>query len=433
MTRTAHRIGLAAVVVALTAAAGAGTTAAYAQSGTGAVTSSISLSFSGGTRISVGDQASLFGFLSLSDSSSANGLTVHVTRTNPDHTEAVVGDVTTTSDQGGFSFVDSPPARGNYTYTATFAGDAQRGGSTGTSDVLTVDGVVTALGLNASTAKSGYRQPVTLTAHLAKHGTNDVVSIYKRPAGGTRTLVRSAPVDADGKRRGHRQASSEHDVRRRLRRRRRVQRGRQLAGHRGGAGADRRQPLAVLRDERRLPPLPLQLELRHARHPLPAVHGVCSSRPRRRTCPAQARVPLRIGMGRRRTAGGQAERAQHDADRRAVCQPGDHRAAVPPCRPSSGATPPTPATRRPGRTSGSPPRPARAYTLAARRACRPPASYAAGSMASSRTRLAQRWRPCASRWATSSAPASAPWMGRAARRSAISRMSVSVTPWTSAW
>ena len=102
MTRTAHRIGLAAVVVALTAAAGAGTTAAYAQSGTGAVTSSISLSFSGGTRISVGDQASLFGFVSLSDGSPANGLTVHVTRTNPDHTETVVGDVTTTSDQGGF-------------------------------------------------------------------------------------------------------------------------------------------------------------------------------------------------------------------------------------------------------------------------------------------------------------------------------------------
>jgi hypothetical protein len=61
-----------------------------------------------------------------------------------------------------------------------------------------VDGVVTALGLKASTAKSGYRQPVTLTAHLAKHGTNDAVSFYKRPAGGARTLVRSAPVDADG-------------------------------------------------------------------------------------------------------------------------------------------------------------------------------------------------------------------------------------------
>ena len=81
--------------------------------------------------------------------------------------------MTTASDQGGFNFVDSPPARGNYTYTAAFAGDAQRGGSTRTSDVLTVDGVVTALGLKASTAKSGYRQPVTLTAHLAKHGTND--------------------------------------------------------------------------------------------------------------------------------------------------------------------------------------------------------------------------------------------------------------------
>ena len=330
MTRTAHRIGLAAVVVALTAAAGAGTTAAYAQSGTGAVTSSISLSFSGGTRISVGDQASLFGFLSLSDGSPANGLTVHVTRTNPDHTETVVGDVMTTSDQGGFNFVDSPPARGNYTYTAAFAGDAQRGGSTGTSDVLTVDGVVTALGLKASTAKSGYRQPVTLTAHLAKHGTNDAVSFYKRPAGGARTLVRSAPVDADG------------NVAVTVRPRRNTTFDAVYAGDDVfSAAASSRVTVAVrvriagslvavLRDERRLPPLPLQLELRHAGHPLPAVHGVCGSRPRRRTCPAQARVSLRIGMGRRRAAGGQAERAQHDADRPAVCQPGDHRAAVPP-------------------------------------------------------------------------------------------------------
>lgn len=198
MTRTAYRIGLAAVVVALTAAVSAGTTTAYAQSGTGTVTSSVSLSFSGGARITVGDQASLFGFLSFSDGSPANGLTVHVTRTNPDDTQTLIGDVTTVSDQGGFNFVDSPPTRGNYTYTATFDGDAQRSSASGTSDVLTVDGVVTALGLRASATKSGYRHPVTLTAHLGKHGTDAAVSFYRRPAGGSRTLVRSAPVDADG-------------------------------------------------------------------------------------------------------------------------------------------------------------------------------------------------------------------------------------------
>ena len=198
MTRTRHRIGLAAaLVVALAACVGAGTNAAYAGSGA-AVTSSISLSFSGSTRITVGDQASLSGFLSFSDGSPANGFTVHVTRTNPDDTQTVVGDVTTTSDQGGFSFVDSPPARGTYTYTATFDGDAQRGGAAGTSGALTVDGVVTAIGLKASTTKTGYRHPVTLTAHLGKHGTNAEVSIYRKPAGGTRTLVRTATVDADG-------------------------------------------------------------------------------------------------------------------------------------------------------------------------------------------------------------------------------------------
>ena len=199
MTRKRHSIGLAvALLVALAAGAGTSARAAYAGGGA-AVTSSISLSFSGGTRITVGDPASLFGFLSFSDGSPANGFTVHVTRTNSDSTQTVVGDVTTTSDQGGFTFTDSPPARGHYTYTATFDGDAQHGGAAGTSDVLAVAGVPTALGLKASATKAGYRHPVIVTAHLAKHGTNGVVSIYKRPfAGGARTLVRAAAVDADG-------------------------------------------------------------------------------------------------------------------------------------------------------------------------------------------------------------------------------------------
>jgi hypothetical protein len=198
MTRTAHRIDLVAAVVAVLAAcAGASTTAAYAESGT-AVTSSISLAFSSPVSIAVGDQASLFGSLSFSDGSPANGLTVHVTRTNPDGNQTAVGDATTTSDQGDFSFVDSPPARGHYTYTATYDGDAQRSGSAGTSDVLNVTGIVTAVDLRASATKTGYRHPVALTAHLGKHGSNGVVSIYKHVAGGVRTLVRSAPVDADG-------------------------------------------------------------------------------------------------------------------------------------------------------------------------------------------------------------------------------------------
>jgi hypothetical protein len=197
MTRTPHRICLAAALaVALTGCVAAlGTQAAYAD----AVTSTVSLSFPGATTITVGGQASLAGVLSFSDGSPANGLTLHVTRTNPDSTQTVVGDVTTTSDLGAFDVVDSPPARGHYTYTATFDGDAGRTGSAGTSDVLTVNGLVTGLALKASAAKTGYRRPVTLPAHLGTHGATGVVSIYKRPAaGGTRTLVRSEAVAADG-------------------------------------------------------------------------------------------------------------------------------------------------------------------------------------------------------------------------------------------
>jgi hypothetical protein len=198
MTRR-HRIGLAVVVVAALASwIGGSISAAHAQSGTGTIGSSIWLAFSGTSTITVGDHASLYGFLTFSDGSSSAGFVVRVTRTNPDHTETAVGDVTTTSDQGGFNFVDSPPARGTYTYTATFDGDTQRSSATATSDVLTVSGVATTVGLHTSATKINYRHSVNLTAHLSAHGTNPTVSIFKTPAGGARMLVRSAPVDADG-------------------------------------------------------------------------------------------------------------------------------------------------------------------------------------------------------------------------------------------
>ena len=198
MTRIAHRIGIAAVLAVALACVGAGSPVAYAEGGTANVTSSISLSISGATAITVGDQASLSGLVTFSDTSSANGLTVHVTRTNPDSSQTVVGDVTTTTDQGVFGFADAPPARGHYTYTATFDGDAQHGGSTGTSDVLTVHRVANTLELKSSAAKSGYRRPVTLTAHLGEHGADAVVAFYRTPAGGTRTLIRSVAVGAGG-------------------------------------------------------------------------------------------------------------------------------------------------------------------------------------------------------------------------------------------
>ena len=278
MTRTAHRIGLAAaIVVALAAALGAGTTAAYAESGT-AVTSSISLSFSGGTRITVGDQASLFGFLSFSDGSPANGLTVHVTRTNPDHTQTVIGDVTTISDQGGFNFVDSPPARGElhlHRHLRRRRSAKRRVGDLGRPDCERRRDRARPQGVGGEERLSPSRHPDGAPGEARHECCRVDLPATRRRRADARSF---RGCGCQRQRPGHRAAANDDDVRRGLRGRRRVQGGLQPAGRRGGARPDRGHLLAVLRSERRLPPLPLRP--RAASPAAPAARGTrCRWRP----------------------------------------------------------------------------------------------------------------------------------------------------------
>lgn len=60
--------------------------------------------------------------------------------------------------------------------------------------------LTTTLSLNASASVVRYQGAVTVTAHLGAFAdtANDVVAIYRTPAGGSRSLVVSGPVDAAG-------------------------------------------------------------------------------------------------------------------------------------------------------------------------------------------------------------------------------------------
>jgi hypothetical protein len=104
----------------------------------------------------------------------------------------------TTSATGSFSLTDTPPALRTYTYTASYAGSATTAASS-TSQSVTVTLIPTSLTLSTASTRLVYKPTLSVTAHLGTTDTNRTVSIYAQPdGGGTRTLLKTAKVDASG-------------------------------------------------------------------------------------------------------------------------------------------------------------------------------------------------------------------------------------------
>lgn len=165
------------------------------QWGSGDFTSSLNFDASP-QAITLGQSTALEGKLYLSQGASALDATLQVDRTNPDGTHTALPDITV-DDLGAFSVPDTPPQRGAYTYTITYPGTATRSGTQAQAP-LDVNGSATTLTLHASATTINYRSALMLTAALSAHGSNSVVSIYRHPAGGTRTLLTSQPVNSAG-------------------------------------------------------------------------------------------------------------------------------------------------------------------------------------------------------------------------------------------
>jgi hypothetical protein len=102
---------------------------------------------------------------------------------------------TQTGNGGSFTFADTPPAQGEYTYTAKFLGDATWDGSEA-SDVGRMNGVGTSVGLRAPN-KIIFGKTATLTAHLGNHLDSDVLTIYSKQPNEAERVVAQGSVDAD--------------------------------------------------------------------------------------------------------------------------------------------------------------------------------------------------------------------------------------------
>ncbi len=145
---------------------------------------------------SAGHPISLSGHLQLSEYGGTWTSTLHLDRQNPDGTHTALPDVPMDG-RGFYAVTDTPGARGSYIYTISYPGTD---GWPAAEDQATVNvtGTPTTLTLHSSAAVILHHTAVTVTAHLSGHGTNGMVSIYHQGVGGTRTLVRTAPVDGGG-------------------------------------------------------------------------------------------------------------------------------------------------------------------------------------------------------------------------------------------
>ncbi|MBM9508103.1 hypothetical protein [Actinacidiphila acididurans] len=122
---------------------------------------------------------------------------VTVVRTDPAHPSgSSIGSLPVAAD-GGFAFQDSPPVGGTNTYRFTYDGGSAYLPVSASSTVQ-VSRAVPALSVTTDAGSYHYGGTVKVTAHLGTTYNSRTVTLYAQPAGGHRTVLRSAGTDAHG-------------------------------------------------------------------------------------------------------------------------------------------------------------------------------------------------------------------------------------------
>lgn len=132
----------------------------------------------------------------LDDGPYAAGRTVTVSRKDAAHTTPVTWTAPVAAD-GTITVKDTPDTGGANTYTVTFPGDAAHQAATAVATVQ-VSRAATALTVTTSAPSYAYGATATVTAHLGTTYNGRTVSIHATPYGGTKTLVATGTVDANG-------------------------------------------------------------------------------------------------------------------------------------------------------------------------------------------------------------------------------------------
>ncbi|WP_330289626.1 hypothetical protein [Streptomyces sp. NBC_00576] len=133
----------------------------------------------------------------LTDAPYASGETVTVTRTDAAHTSTPVRWTAVVGTDGKLTIKDTPTIGGANTYTVSYPGDASHQAATA-SAIVQVSRVATTVSVATNASTYTYGATATVTAHLGATYNSRTVSIWATPAGGKKTLVKSAAVDSSG-------------------------------------------------------------------------------------------------------------------------------------------------------------------------------------------------------------------------------------------
>ena len=104
----------------------------------------------------------------------------------------------TTAADGSYSLTDTPPALGQYTYTASYNSSDPNTASSTATQTVNVTLIPTSLTVSTGATVYTYQPTITITANLGTTDSNRMVSIYAQPAGGSKKLLKTGTVDASG-------------------------------------------------------------------------------------------------------------------------------------------------------------------------------------------------------------------------------------------
>ena len=103
----------------------------------------------------------------------------------------------TTAGDGSYSVTDTPLVGGTVRYTVSFAGDATHGPAS-KSIKVNVSRSATTVKIKTNRARYAYNKLATVTAHLGNTYSNRKLSIYAKPYGHARKLLKTAKVNSNG-------------------------------------------------------------------------------------------------------------------------------------------------------------------------------------------------------------------------------------------
>jgi hypothetical protein len=151
---------------------------------------------SSASSITYGGQVTLSGSLSNPNGGCVHPGSIAIHRTDPGGATSVVG-TTPLADDLSFTIDVTPPSAGTFTYWATWAGDETHDAATSPDRDVSVAKTETSLSLTASASTVVFGHTVTLRSTLTGSSGSPTVNFF-RFAGGTKTLIGSDAVDANG-------------------------------------------------------------------------------------------------------------------------------------------------------------------------------------------------------------------------------------------